>query len=402
MLKLWFIANSLLWPFNVHVAGLSLGLNVVLLSLIGAVWIYRHATISVFTKNKLGWVVILLLFSSLSAIFGFCADNFQKFIFTAPVFCLMICVGLELGWRATESQWLNLEKTARWLLLVVFATFLFQSLMMNVTGYSAQGKFSGFFAEPSHVAISIFPSVVILLVSSNISARHIGMLAIVGLLIFSRSTSLIALIFAYLTYQVVFIGNLKFSKVPFFLLIAVAGVSSFTNYEQVVAPVIDRFFGVVAADEFKNVSSLVYLQGWQDAWVNLMRTNGLGLGFNMMGCMPLPDVPARQMLAAFNMDSLNATDGSFLFAKFISEFGVVGILIFLSLVWRTMLLGGRIRTGFYGERTILMRFFVVLLFISIITFILRGAGYFGTNLMLVVAIAGGVAKLDANNKKKFY
>jgi hypothetical protein len=117
-------------------------------------------------------------------------------------------------------------------------------------------------------------------------------------------------------------------------LIAVLGIGLFVtlgtvmNYDRFVGPTLERVAGVTRSSEIDNISSLVYLQGWQDAWSNLQRTNGLGLGFSMMGCTPLPDVSARSALANLFELELNAEDGSILFGKIVSEAGVLGILFF--------------------------------------------------------------------------
>jgi hypothetical protein len=143
---------------------------------------------------------------------------------------LLALVGLEIGWRATASEWLHLEILAKSILLIAFLGFLFEAflpeLFPNQDAYRLGWKFSGFFLEPSHVAISLFPSVAILLVSKSPLFKRFGTFALVGLVLFSRSSSLIVLIFLWLIYQVFVKKAVKFTR-RFVFIIAIKEIFSF-------------------------------------------------------------------------------------------------------------------------------------------------------------------------------
>ena len=80
----------------------------------------------------------------------------------------------------------------------------------------------------------------------------------------------------------------------------------------------DRLKGVLELNDSSNLSSLIYMQGWVDAFSNLTRTYGLGLGFNMMGCPPLNSNWIRDIiLNSYGENYFNLTDGSFIFSKII-------------------------------------------------------------------------------------
>ncbi|GAB1233139.1 hypothetical protein UT4_16050 [Ferrigenium sp. UT4] len=396
MLKLWFVANTLLWPFNVDAGGLKLGLNVILLTLVGTVWLLKNQRFSGYSVNVLSGLFIFLIFSYLAAITGICTDKFLKFALTAPVFIFLIFVGLEVGWRSTDNDWLNLQKVSQWVLLVAFAGFIIEALLPGSfplqAGSRSEGKFSGLFAEPSHVAFSLFPSIAILLVAESKPMRRKGILALVSLLLFSRSSTLIALIVVWVSYRMFAQGKFRqvLLAVPAMALIVALG--AMVDYDRFVGPTLERVAGVVGASETQNMSSLVYLQGWQDAWNNLLRTEGLGLGFNMMGCTPLPDVQARDILSSVMHIELNSEDGSHLFGKIVSEAGIFGILFFIVIIWWWIRIEKKFRKYGLNKTTAAISIQMALIFTFIAPAFIRSPGYFSGGFLLMIVAVSASAK----------
>lgn len=402
MLQLFFIANTLFWVFNVELFGLKLGFNVVVLMLAGAAWIWEKKKIAISSAKVFLVLCIYILFSYFVAKTGPCNDKLLKLVLTAPSFLFLILVCLEVGWRASDNDWLKLQKTATWILLAAFVGFVIEALLPasfpSTAVYRSAGKLSGLFNEPSHVAFSLFPIVAILLVAESKQLRRNGILALCGLVVLSRSSTLIGLIVAWILYRLLVqrkIGRSLFVGVGLSFFVMLAAV---VNYDRFVAPTLDRIVGVIAVDKTKNLSSLLYVQGWQDAWANLLRTKGLGLGFNLMGCKPLPDVPARAFIAKEYKLQLNAEDGSFLLSKIVSETGVIGILFFVFIIWWLIWIEKNIRTCNYsnGKEVSALSIQAALMFSFIATSLLRSAGYFnGGILLLVVAVAATVNRQQA-------
>jgi hypothetical protein len=404
MLRLWFFVNTLLWPFNVEIAGLKLGLNVIVLTIVGATWVGQKLTVSRYSAKVLLGLFIFLSFSFLVAISGLCTDKVQKLIITAPVLLFLSFVSLEVGWRATDTDWLKLQKAATWVLAAAFGGFLIEALLPasfpQQAGYRSAGQLSGLFNEPSHVAFSLFPVVAILLVAESKKLRRNGLIALCGLVLLSHSSTLFALIAAWFLYRLFVHRNLSRGLFIGAGLSIVVGLASLVNYDLFMAPTLARIEGVIAVDEAKNISSLVYVQGWQDAWANVLRTKGLGLGFNMMGCNPLPDVPARAILANVYHIELNSEDGSMIFGKLVGEAGVIGILCFLAIIWWLVRIEIDIRKYSSGKATAVISIQAALMFSFVATFLIRSAGYFsGGVLLLMVAIAASVRwRKNANRR----
>jgi hypothetical protein len=102
---------------------------------------------------------------------------------------------------------------------------------------------------------------------------------------------------------------------------------------------VDRL--VIADGDEPNLSTLVYLQGWQlaiDAWG---RTSGFGLGFQQLGLSGESDALASQLILAIKGEHMNLLDGGFVAAKLLAEFGAPGgllVLAFLILAVRSLTL----------------------------------------------------------------
>jgi hypothetical protein len=281
-------------------------------------------------------------------------------------------------------------------LIVAFAEFFVEFLepawFPTHSGAQFGGRVSGFYDEPSHVAFALFPCVVILLTAVSRKMRWAGIVALLGLLLFSRSSTLIILLVCWALYRLIVHRKLPQAALLFLVIGTFVAVGSVINYDKLVAPTLDRINGVSGTNslEAADASSLVYLQGWEDAWANLLRTRGLGLGFNMMGCNPLPEVPARALLVIETGHAdLNAEDGSVLFVKIVSEAGVFGIAFYISLIWWWFQLERKLHLHNDDAGYLAATAQAALIFCFVTSSFIRSSGYFtGTFLLLVVAVSG--------------
>ncbi|WP_340621462.1 hypothetical protein [Xenorhabdus siamensis] len=140
-----------------------------------------------------------------------------------------------------------------------------------------------------------------------------------------------------------------------------------------------------------NISTLVYIQGWQEIWHSLISTNGLGLGFQRMGeNAPLAISEKIYKLAG---GYLNLHDGGFIFSKFISELGFVGMVFFIYFIKQL------IKLKFYISKFKLhsipinnsdgihkLKLSFVLSCSFFIELLFRGYGYFSFNSIFFIAI----------------
>lgn len=143
------------------------------------------------------------------------------------------------------------------------------------------------------------------------------------------------------------------------------------------------------AGETDNLSTLVYLQGWQMLLEGLENSNYIGLGFQQLG-VEGTDVTAAQAIRAMrDGEDLNILDGGFLFAKLGAEFGVFGIIVTLAFLVRAyrsiMLLRDVARRGRSVRSVEILAHAIVVTFL--IHLFIRSGGYFtGEAMMTVVAL----------------
>jgi hypothetical protein len=400
LLQLWFVANTVLWPLKAKVGEASLGLNVVVLAFAGTFWLAKNVKITAGSaKISLGFLAYAI-FSFVLAATGSCHDNLLKLIITVPVLIFLVLIGVDIGRSASPGDWRSLHRVALWSLTLAFSAFIVEMLepawfpIQQI--YRAEGKFSGLFQEPSHVAFGMFPCVAVLLVAESKKMRVLGTLALLALLVFSRSTTLIGLIAAWLLYRL-FVQR-KLTQTALFMLafVLLFGIGAAIDYERFLLPTIERVMGVASPSATENISSLVYVQGWQDAWFNLLHTRGTGLGLNMMGCGTLPDVSARSALTPAGLSDLNATDGSFLFAKVVSEAGIAGIAFYIVIIWWWVRLEKKLRHLAKNSEHFAVSAQTALIFSFVASSFIRSSGYFEGGLLLWVTAVGGASKWAQN------
>lgn len=395
MLQLWFIANTVLWTLRTKFGGMSLGLNVVVLVLVGVIWIGKRLTITASSAKVLLFFLAYAVISFFVAVSGPCTDLFVKSLVTLPILVLLLLLGLEIGRRSDDCDWLKLQTIAWWALLFAFSGFIVELLIPKwfpeQQTYRVEGKLSGLFQEPSHVAFSLFPCVAVLLVATDKTTRQKGILSLLVLLVVSRSSTLIVLIAAWVTYRLFVQRKVRRAALSALGIVLLVALASAVNYDLLVVPTVDRIVGITTPTETTNQSSIVYVLGWQDAWFNLQRTHGMGLGLNMMGCSPLPDVSIRDLLALGGYAELNAEDGSFLFSKVVSETGVIGILFYIIAIWWWVRLERKLRLHTHRDHSA-METQAALIFCFLILSFIRGSGYFGGGLLLWVTAVGAASK----------
>jgi len=359
--------------------------------IVGALWLGVHRRVATSSVTAIAALLGYLILSLVVAGVGPCRDLFPKLLVTGPILIFLILIGLEIGNRARLKDWLNLQKAAIWGLVLAFSGFLAEAIapskFPNRGGFRMEGRYSGLFKEPSHVAFALFPCVAVLLVAESKKIRRGGLFALIALLIFSRSSTLLALTAAWLVYRLLVQKNRRQVVLLALGVVALIALACAIDYDRLIAPTVDRIAGVAASSGSDNMSSLLYVQGWQDAWGNLARTHGIGLGFNMMGCHPLPNVPLRDVLTTMGFDEPNAQDGTFLFAKILSEAGIGGVAFYLAIAWSWLHLEKRVRNAHDARERVMASTQAALIFCFVASSFIRSEGYFSGGLLLwVVAI----------------
>jgi hypothetical protein len=303
------------------------------------------------------------------------ANNFQatdlgRFFKTLPLLFLLVGGGAAFGHmllRATERE-IDVTLTLSLVILSVSVPFSILGLQPQmIEGGYEKSMFP--FTETSHFALAFAPVFVYRCVKSEGHARSLWLSFgfILAILLYSVTFLMACVLAALACRRLLLVG-----------LIGVVLVIGVVPFE------FDYFTSRLAGGE-ANLSSLVYLQGWQLMVEALTRSFGWGVGFQQLGVQGTNVSAADAIYLLASIDSLNVLDGGFVFAKLAAEFGVLGMLLgalFLIVAARSMLAlrRGRERAAIMFARCVVVCFFVDMF--------ARGTGYFsGSTLLAITAIS---------------
>lgn len=271
------------------------------------------------------------------------------------------------------------------IILLIFIGWMKNFFMLSCCNYVSYPKAVFPFSEDSHFALTLgILAVSYSLVGSNKKAIFIILnLFILSFLIINLTLVVFSLLslFTYLIRIKAVFFKLVVIIMPFFLITFIAMLSK-----------IEYFSSRLTLKDTENLTSLVFLQGYELAYLNFVKTYGLGLGFQMLGSASTYQGYFSELLSKLGSKGLNLSDGGLLMSKLIAEFGLIGFLITLFFIIFI------IKFIFYANKLISNPNFINLknndflmkkLLLSglvvgfSVEFFLRGYGYFSPSLFLV-------------------
>jgi hypothetical protein len=292
-------------------------------------------TIIVFQKKlpllKVGAfpLLVLLVTFVLHFIFGLIADvesfSFKDLLSFVLVILLLLCAAiLSLEIRKLKSfDLLFIFKTLTILVLIIGVIPLFSRL--ELFGYERYVKSIFPYAEPSHYAITVgfLLFATGLFLSTPMKMFLVAAVSLLGMFY----PSLILLVIALIMVSLYFITSTK----KIFLLISFVSLTilyliNFTDSLSYFAARLDF------SPTTQNLTALVYLQGWQDMQIALYESGGFGLGFQRMGTLPPGEY--GEVIYQLVGEYKNRADGGFLASKIVGEFGVFGIILILTYLYK--------------------------------------------------------------------
>ncbi|ECW8119628.1 hypothetical protein F3608_07655 [Salmonella enterica subsp. diarizonae] len=249
---------------------------------------------------------------------------------------------------------------------------------------SSTSKEMLFFTEPSHYAL-----IVTIFYCYKISQKKLNLLYGIPLLftalIVQNLTLIIGIVVAiainYMRVKSMFIIMICVSS-SCMLIAGILPIDKLSYYSQ----------RLDISQESKNTSTLTLLSGYEQAYLALRDSYGLGYGLQNMGYANERGefVSIIGRLRGGNTDS-NLYDGGLFISKLIVEFGILGGIFFLY----TLFLG----VMRFKCNDKIIKFFSIVLIMSIIYFLLRGSGYFTPSaVMIFILIIYLVNKKNINKK----
>jgi hypothetical protein len=273
--------------------------------------------------------------------------------------------------RATNS---NLIAAAD--LVLVCLSFLAIAAIAGVpaVGPVTAAKGVVIFPEPSHFALSYLPLLMFRVSVSTRSTQYVLLaiaLAIAGIL--QNLTMVVGLLD---------ISTLMLRRGSLLLMLGTVGLAASTLD-------ISYYLGRLdLTTDTTNISALVFLQGWQNAILNLSQTHGVGVGFQQFGIVgSLGDISYR-IADYLGGLYLNLRDGGSTAAKLVGEFGVFGIallLAYLLLALRSVRYLRAAQSLPVTERDPRALFLHSLVLSFLFELFMRGLGYFSPGGFLALA-----------------
>jgi hypothetical protein len=266
--------------------------------------------------------------------------------------------------------------------------FVFYALLLSaiatILGYRRFGNMSavGFFSENSHFALSFLPFLLYMVVLSGWRKKwfFLFMGFWVGLSLQSLTFLVGVIGIAMLTLRSR--QMVVFSIVLISMLMVALDNIDIGYYSARVN---------LAADQLgqgkPSLSMLSYQSGWERIYLNLQDSYGIGIGFQQLGFLGTAG-ELLETLASIGAENLNRYDGSFVASKFISEFGILAVMVLVAyLVYFARNVRWLREVSRNGGETVDCRkvFFLACFVMFFADLFLRGTGYFSPTGFLFIA-----------------
>lgn len=274
------------------------------------------------------WVGALIVHWVLTLLSSPCTDMLLKSAASVVLFASVLVAVRRLA----DSPVATLRRhDLKVILVVVIVSALLDKALGLTPGGADIVRVGGIYPEPSHLALAIAPVLVGLMRADEVSTRAWGWTGFLALTMLSVSATLFAVVT--LCYVIALLAD-SVHRISATLVLRVAVVVAamwlLVDYSPYGEEMAARVAGLFQLDISSNISSLVYLNGWETALANLQDTWGVGLGFNRMGCDPRPETLSGAVLDMLNVGDLNFNDGSFILSKLLSEMGLLGLVFWIS------------------------------------------------------------------------
>jgi hypothetical protein len=314
--------------------------------------------------------IVLLVVPHAAIANNFQTTDLERFVKTLPLLFVLLGGGAALGHMLLGATDRELDMT-----LVISLFILSISVPLSIAGLQPEVVEFGYeksifpFTETSHFALAVAPVFLYRCIKSTGHARSLWLLlGFILAVVLQSVTFLIACVLAAIACRRILLVSLVG-------LVFVLGVVPFQ---------LDYFASRLTGGS-SNISTLVFVQGWQLMIEAMTRSFGWGVGFQQLGVQGTNVSAADAIYLLASIDTLNVLDGGFVFAKLAAEFGVIGILLG---VW---FLIGAIRSILAlrqrQERPVIVFARCVLVCFCVDMFA-RGTGYFsGSTLLAVAAIS---------------
>ena len=357
-------------PNMVYGLLLVVGLNAFLFAALCALHGLRH---SLGRLAIIFFVVLVVVYcQGMLSFFINTMFNIDRFL-QSYVFLIIYVLGASfLAFLAQASPKYRVDFAVKLVFYVLLLTAL-----VTILGYRALGNPSavGFFSENSHYAMSFLPFLLYIVVVS--SWRKKWFLLFMSFFVVLNLQS-ITLLFGVIT---VTIFSLRVRQLVFLSIIAISILMVAMNYMDF------EYYSARLNLMNPNISMLSFLNGWERAYLNLKDSYGIGIGFQQLGFLG-SEGKVFESIRAQGGGDLNLYDGGFTGSKFISEFGILAVMLLMAYsVYFMKSVRWLHEVSMNGGETVDFRkvFFLTCFVMFFIDLFIRGVGYFSASGFLFIA-----------------
>jgi len=240
-------------------------------------------------------------------------DFTRAFLSLFPLFVILICSEIFSSWLLSLPT-KYMEKAIKlgfWVMcfIAILSQLKFQSPILKSTFSKPMFPF----AEPSHFAIAFTPFMLAIFVTLDFHKRLMFQGLILVFIVTIESMTLAV------SWALLWLVSLKGIRTPILMI----GILSTTFFLLDLSYFYNRLdFNI----ETTNLSNLVYRQGWELMLNSFSQTKGWGVGYQQLGLRENFGDTSFFILQLMGY-YFNVLDGGFTAAKYISEFGVWGLII---------------------------------------------------------------------------
>lgn len=374
-----FLPSSLMVFLGLN--SLNLGLLIASFYLIIVNLVYSN-TIR-FSNNALLLFLIIFGLIFFNSIFNLLSHNYFKPVLSLS-FLLIIFAGYSLACLVSKISYLALLNIVKWVFLTLSVLAILSLIGVEPSSYSLLEKPIFPFKEQSHFSLIfglfLFPLVII-------STRKIAIsLFMWGFFLAITLPNLTLLVFVIVAGGAALLKDKSTLKIAFWLV--VLSLLSVFLLKEILK--IEYFYSRLSFEDTSNLTVLVYIQGWELIIKTFTDFEFLGIGFQMLGFDKSVLPPTSYVINEVAGSFLNISDGGFLAAKIITEFGFIGFFIVLYFLFGNLLYlfnGFTLPTNLSGSSDLHLNFRLMKLFsfAFMIEVFFRGYGYFSPALLFVIS-----------------
>lgn len=339
------------------------------------------------SKKSVSLILLCVIFLGINILTGIFTDNTivvsAKVIFSAYLIMVLLFISSCFAEKILVYTEHSIKKAVVYFYIFLTIIGLLSSLLIKFNVYDSKSMI--FFSEPSAFALIYLPFFSFCLYYASGFRLILLCLTSFGIaLLVQNLTMLAGICICFLFLKKVNILQIIFAIIVISVAIAVFDFAFDLTY----------YTARLNFGNSTNLSLLVYLSGAERAYLNLIYSHGLGIGFQQMGVNGILG-DNQQILESLGAGELNLFDGSFILSKFISEFGFVGVLCSLIYVFYLLKLYFSFKISKqYTVYYILCYSFYISFFIP---FFLRGAGYLNPYVfMLMTSLFLSIKLKNAN------